>query len=139
MNLKANAYLKSGLEARVMGASPHDLTLMLYKKLNEKLGLSISCLKDWNIDETHTQANIGFHESSDHVIRIAQSFKNQLDPTHDQELAQQLSYLYDFIIFQVREAIKKKDISYLENASEIASDLENMWATIPADLHEKKA
>ena len=138
MKNPASAYNKSGLAAKVMGSTPHELHQMLLDKLCERLNFAqslLSKLVDGSGNNTATMS--AFAEAIDHAYRIVQSFKDALIVDNDEILGKQLSDLYDFMMFHLAEVIQKQDEQSMQHVLKTANELSAMWQTIP-EAHRMK-
>src|SRR5690625_2826377 len=98
-------------------ASGPQLTMMLYN----------GCIKF--IKQSIIDINENDYENKNINIQKAQNIIQELMLTFDQEveISKQILPIYEFIIFQLREANVKNDISYLETALEFVIEFRDTW------------
>ncbi|MFZ5632090.1 MAG: flagellar export chaperone FliS [Bacillota bacterium] len=116
MGLATDPYLQYKQNA-VQGASPGELTLMLYDGLVKFLKLALISMEQND-----------FNRSNNALIR-SQEIVAYLNDTLDYryEISQNLSALYDFMSRRLVEANTKKDAQIAAEVLELAEELRDTW------------
>lgn len=101
-------------------ASGPQLTMMLYN----------GCIKF--IKQSMIDMNEQNYENKNINIQKAQNIVQELMLTLNQELeiSKQMLPIYEFVIFQLREANIKNEISYLETALEFVIEFRDTWKDV---------
>jgi len=101
-------------------ASPGELTLMLYN----------GCIKF--IKQSIKEMNEKDYEAKNKNIQKAQNIIHELMITLDKDVAisKQILPLYDFILFELREANTQNDVSKLESALEFVTEFRDTWKQV---------
>lgn len=118
-----NAYAKTGLESSVASADPHKLISMLFEGAlqaiyNAKNGIMRN-------DTIGKSASI-----SKAIAIIGEGLHASLDKSVGGELAQNLSSLYDYMVFRLVAANLKNDIEILDEVARHLADLKDAWDSI---------
>jgi flagellar protein FliS len=100
-----------------MTASPGELTLMLYD----------GCVKNLRLSKMHIEAKdfIKANEDLQKTQNIICELMRSLDMTYD--ISKQLIQLYDFLIDTIVWANVKKDISKIDEALDLITELRDSW------------
>ena len=103
----------------VTGATPGQLTLMLYNGAIKFIKTAIISIKKKDINGTNNS-----------IIR-AQEIILYLDDTldHQYEISKNLSSLYDYLYRRLVEANIKKDVFIIEEVSSMLEELRDTWMT----------
>jgi len=110
---KANVYKTQ----QIMTASPQELTLMLYNGAIRFVTESIQAIERKDIPKAH--------ETNIKAQNIVREFMNTLDMQY--EVSEGLDKLYDYIEYRLIQANIKKDISQLEEAKGMLTELRDTW------------
>ncbi len=108
-------------EVQVTSASPKDLIILLYEhaiKSAKKAKLSI---KEGNIQQTHNS----LVKSQDIIYELMGS----LNPDAG-DVSKNLYSLYEFVNYTLGQANMKKDLSLIDQAIELLSELKESWEQI---------
>lgn len=113
----ANAY-QAYRNNSVLTSSPQELTLMLYNGAIKFCMQGKQAIEDKNIQEAHR------------LIMRAQDIIEELQITldHQYPIAQEMDRIYDFILYQLREANLSKSPEYLDSATDFIRELRDTWA-----------
>lgn len=104
----------------VLTSSPQELTLMLYNGAIKFCGQARKAMEDRNVSEAHR------------LIMRAQDIIEELQATLDDKypVSEELDRIYDFILYQLREANMAKDPELLDVAVDLIRELRDTWAQI---------
>lgn len=113
----ANAY-QTYRNNSVLTSSPQELTLMLYNGAIKFCMQGKQAIEDKNIQEAHR------------LIMRAQDIIEELQITldHQYPIAQEMDRIYDFILYQLREANMNKSPEHLDSATDFIRELRDTWA-----------
>ena len=117
------AYTKIGIESGVNAADPHKLISMLYE------GALLAIAKARNSILLSDIPAKGAAISQALAI-IDEGLNASLDKSAGGELAQNLSSLYDYMIFRLFTANLKNDVDALNEVSRLLTDLKEAWDSI---------
>lgn len=125
MMFGAKAYATVGLETDVVGASPHELILMLYDGL-------LKCIKD-----ARSSLSTGDVKTKcDHVSKalriVDEGLKAAVDPRVGGDLPGQLMSLYDYLSRELLHASLHNDDARFSACADVAGELRSAWASIAA-------
>ena len=119
----AKAYAAVGLETEVVGASPHELILMLYDGLLKCIRDARTCLAAGDVKR-----------KCDHVTKalriVDEGLKAAIDPRVGGDLPGQLLSLYDYISRELLHASLHNDDQRFSACSDVTSELREAWASI---------
>ncbi len=101
----------------VMGASPGELTLMLYEGCLKFLKLAKSHMEDKNIQEAHNN----LIKAGDIISELMAT----LDTNYD--IAAQIMRIYIYIFEEIREANIKKDSGRISGVIELVEEFKDAW------------
>jgi flagellar protein FliS len=118
-----HAYAKIGLESNVYAADPHKLISMLY----EGALLTIANAKrDILRNDIHAK---GVAISKALAI-IDEGLNASLDKNAGGELAQNLSSLYDYMVYRLFSANLKNDVDILDEVTRLLTEIAGAWDSI---------
>ncbi|MEW6119194.1 MAG: flagellar export chaperone FliS [Pseudomonadota bacterium] len=120
----AHAYAKVGLESGVMGASPHQLIVLLYEGAEHAVRMAIRHIQDGDLQKK--AAAISKASSI-----ILDGLHAALDPAQG-DLARQLGALYDYMNKRIMLAHLKNDPAPLEEVLGLLHELHDAWLQIGA-------
>jgi flagellar secretion chaperone FliS len=118
-----NAYKKVGVESKVIGADPHQLTSMLFHGALER----IANAKDEILRKDIAAKGQSISKA---IAIIGEGLHASLDKRVGGELAQNLSALYDYMVRRLIEANLKNDIAILDEVTELLGGLTEAWDSI---------
>lgn len=123
MMFGAKAYATVGLETDVVGASPHELILMLYDGL-------LKCVKD-----ARNSLKAGDVKAKcDHVTKalriVDEGLKAAVDTRVGGDLPGQLMSLYDYLSRELLQASLHNDDMRFAACADVTSELREAWASI---------
>ncbi|HHX62574.1 MAG TPA: flagellar export chaperone FliS [Epulopiscium sp.] len=112
----ANAYTAYRNNA-VLTSSPHELTLMLYNGAIKFCMQGKQAIEAKNIQEAHR------------LIMRAQDIIEELQITLDRKypVSEELDRIYDFILYQLREANMAKSPEHLDIAADFIREIRDTW------------
>lgn len=104
----------------VLTSSPQELTLMLYNGAIKFCGQAKKAIEDKNISESHR------------LIMRAQDIIEELQITLDDKypISEELNRIYDFVLYELKEANMTKNPDHLDIALDFIRDLRDTWAQI---------
>lgn len=112
----ANAY-QTYQNNSVLTSSPQELTLMLYNGAIKFSGQGKQAIEGENVQEAHK------------LIMKAQAIIEELQVTldHKYPVSEELDRMYDFILYQLREANMEKSTEHLDIATEFMREIRDTW------------
>ncbi|HHX61135.1 MAG TPA: flagellar export chaperone FliS [Epulopiscium sp.] len=112
----SNAYTAYRNNA-VLTSSPHELTLMLYNGAIKFCMQGKQAIENKNIQEAHR------------LIMRAQNIIEELQITLDRKypISEELDRIYDFVLYQLREANMAKDPEQLDIAADFIREIRDTW------------
>ncbi|SCY86386.1 flagellar export chaperone FliS [Alkaliphilus peptidifermentans] len=113
MNNPYNQYKENSIKT----ASPQELTLMLYNGAIKFINQSKIFIEEKNV----SSANEALKRAQD----IIEELNNTLDMKYD--ISDRLRTIYTYILERLREANIKKDITPLNEAMEMVTELRDTW------------
>ena len=72
-------------------------------------------------------------EKAEKISKIAFRLQTCLDLENDNEIAEQLNWLYRFIRYMSKRIQDNEDMNYVQPAFKVASDLKEAWDGIPKE------
>jgi flagellar secretion chaperone FliS len=128
----ANAYKRVRVETGVPNADPHHLVHLLFEELLQAVSNARGSLARKQIPEKCA--------SISRAVRILdEGLKASLNTTRGGELADNLSFLYEYCIKQLTLANVQNDDSALAEVRKLIEPLAQAWAQIsPAELAKAK-
>jgi flagellar protein FliS len=127
MRSSLKSYRKVSLDSEISVASPHRIIQMMFAGGLERLAQSRYAIE--NRDMNNKGLFIG------KAIGIVNGLNNSLNMDEGDEIAGNLSQLYDFIIMKVTEANVKNDTQAIDDAVAVLRTLKEGWDAIPQDMH----
>jgi flagellar secretion chaperone FliS len=118
-----NAYKKIGVESKVIGADPHQLTSMLF---HGALARIANAKSEMNRKDIAAKGQ----SISKAIAIIGEGLHASLDKKVGGELAQNLSALYDYMVRRLIEANLKNDAAILDEVSGLLGGLAEAWDSI---------
>lgn len=118
-----NAYKKIGVESKVIGADPHQLTSMLFHGALER----IANAKDEILRNDIAAKGQSISKA---IAIIGEGLHASLDKRVGGELAQNLSALYDYMVRRLTEANLKNDTAILDEVSILLGGIADAWDSI---------
>ncbi|WP_027705941.1 flagellar export chaperone FliS [Zymobacter palmae] len=119
----AQAYATVGLETAVMGASPHQLIVLLYDGLEKALNRAL-----WALDEGKV-AERGMAISKAITI-LDNGLDAALDMEKGGELSENLHNLYGYMSRTLLKANIKVDRNSIEHVADMVNDIATAWRSI---------
>lgn len=126
MNIRS-AYQTAGLEAEILGSSPHRLIKLLFDGAFAYIGKARQHMQTGNVQgkaEAITRA----------VDLISRGLRASLNLNEGGELAQSLDDLYEYIGLQLVKAHLQNDPTLLDEAEKILWQLADAWEKIGKDV-----
>lgn len=118
-----NAYAKTGIESGVTSADPHKLISMLF----EGALLAIANAKNGIIRNDIPAKGASISKA---IAIIGEGLHASLDKSVGGELTQNLSFLYDYMVFRLVAANLKNDIEILDEVASHLAELKDAWDSI---------
>jgi len=115
-------YRKTGLQAKVSEADPHQLIALLLDGACQRIALASACLGRGDI------ARKGAAISG--ACAIIAHLNQSLDHAAGGEIAERLSALYDFLLRHLTQANAMNDAGALEESLEILGGIQSAWNAI---------
>lgn len=122
MNVR-NAYQAAGLEAEILGSSPHRLIMLLFEGAFAYIAQAKTHMAAGNVvakAEAITRA----------VDVISRGLRSSLNIRDGGELAQALDDLYEYIGLQLVKAHMQNNPALLDEATALLRQLSDAWAQI---------
>ncbi|HEY1328099.1 MAG TPA: flagellar export chaperone FliS [Casimicrobiaceae bacterium] len=119
----AQAYTRIGLETGVAAASPQRLIVMLYDGALAAIVDARAHLRDGRTDQKGRSIGKA-------ISIVDQGLKAALDVSQGGAIAQQLMDLYDYIGRLLLQANLGNDVTRLEEAHRLLSELRGAWAML---------
>lgn len=126
MNIRS-AYQTAGLEAEILGSSPHRLIKLLFDGAFAYIGKARQHMLAGNVQgkaEAITRA----------VDLISRGLRASLNLNEGGELAQSLDDLYEYIGLQLVKAHLQNDPALLDDAEKLLWQLADAWEKIGKDV-----
>jgi len=125
MSHARNAYGAVHRATQIEGASPHELTRLLYQSAISRVTMARTHLERKNRPE--------FHRSIDKTLAIVHELQGSLlDPEQD-ALSSQLFGLYAYVTEQLLQANRCQDDESLASALDVLVTLHDAWIQISPD------
>lgn len=128
MNRKTVSQIGSkAATARVEGASPHELILILFDYGIEKLAAAQHACREQN-----------FTEKARHLCaasNIINGLKALTDEENGGDIAGNLQMLYSFSVRELRYADQNNDPRTIQEVTDLMTLLRSAWLEIPAEYH----
>ena len=121
-----NHYQKVGVEARVSSSDPHNLVVMLFDGLLEKLARAGGAISRGNISEKG--------EALSAAIKIIDGLRASLDYEKGGEIASNLGAMYDYMERRLLEANTNSDATIVAEVVSLVKQVKVGWDAIPAEL-----
>ena len=119
----ATAYRQTGIDTGVLGASPHQLIVLLFEGAIIATGTAMA--------QMHNGDMAGKGKSISHAIEIVSNgLSASLDTDKGGEIAHNLAALYDYIGRQLVAANLKNDPQRLQEVSKLLTELKEAWTSI---------
>jgi len=115
-------YRKTGLQAKVSEADPHQLISLLLDGACQRIALASACLGQGDIARKGT-AIAG-------ACAIIGHLNETLDHAAGGEIAERLSALYDWLLRHLTEANLRNDAAALQESLEILGGIQSAWNAI---------
>ena len=129
------AYAKSSLDSKVFGETPHGLVKLLLQKLCEKLSVAHELLTQKESNQNQVEITIKIATALGVASDIVQALSDSLVKMDENELYDQLSYLYAHVQYQILMANMHQKPEPIVQSLTIAKNLLEAWESIPAELH----
>ncbi|MBB1428532.1 flagellar export chaperone FliS [Shewanella sp. SG44-2] len=127
MRSSLQSYRKVSLDSELSVASPHRIIQMMFAGGLERLAQSRYAIE--NDDLKNKGIYIG------KAVGIVNGLNNSLNMDEGDEIAGNLSQLYDFIIMKITEANLKNDTQAIDDAVAVLRTLKEGWDAIPQHQH----
>ncbi|MFT7128648.1 MAG: flagellar protein FliS [Gammaproteobacteria bacterium] len=123
---KLSLYKQVELDARVHGASPHKLILMLFDGALAALEGAKLAIENADIQRKSEYIN--------HVSSILAGLRDSLNVDVESDLPNQLDRLYEYMQRQVFEVHVRNDCQQLEEIQRLLLTVKSGWSGISADV-----
>jgi len=124
-------YRKTGLQAKVSEASPHQLITLLLDGACQRIALAEACIGQGDIARKG-KAITG-------ACAIIAHLNECLDHAAGGEIAAHLSSLYDWLLAHLTQANAANDVNALQEALEILEGIQTAWKAIGTTPHAMTA
>jgi len=124
-SLAANAYARVNLESGVMGASPHQLIILLYEGAELAVRMAIRHIQDGELMKKADAIS-----KADCILR--EGLRAALDSQRGGPLAQQLDALYDYMGKRILLGHLRNDPAPLLEVLGLLRELREAWQQIGA-------
>jgi len=115
-------YRRTGLQAKVSEASPHQLIALLLDGACQRIALAEACLGHGDIVRKG-QAIAG-------ACAIIAHLNESLDHAAGGEIAERLSSLYDWLVHHLTQANAANDAAALRESLDILGGIQSAWTAI---------
>lgn len=122
MNVR-NAYQTAGLEAEILGSSPHRLIMLLFQGAYACIDQAKEHMAAGNVQEKAAAVTKA-------VDIISRGLRSSLNIKDGGELAQSLDDLYEYIGLQLVKGHLQNDPALLDEAKELLHQIGDAWAQI---------
>ena len=119
----AQAYATVGLETAVMGASPHQLIVLLFDGLQKALKRALWALDEGNVAERGMAI-------SKAITILDNGLNAALDMEKGGELSENLHNLYGYMSRTLLKANMKVDRKAIEHVAGMVNDVASAWRSI---------
>jgi flagellar protein FliS len=126
MNSPAASYARVGVETGVMGASRHQLVLMLFNGAQLAVTMAVSHLDAGNVPEKGSAITRA-------IDIISNGLRASLDLNAGGDLAQRLDSLYEYMSARLLYANIRNDAAALKEVSGLLGELKEAWEEIADD------
>lgn len=117
------AYKSAGLEAKVLGSSPHELIRLLFDG-------ALSYLAQARQHMLARDLPAKSHAFARAIEIISHGLRSSLDRQAGGDLAQSLDDLYGYISLQLLKAQMDDDLDKLDEAAKLLGELADAWGQI---------
>ncbi|MGB0893317.1 MAG: flagellar export chaperone FliS [Parashewanella sp.] len=124
------SYRQVSVHSQLTEASPHKITQMLFAGALEKIALSRYAIEQNDI------ASKGMHIGK--AIDIVEGLRSTL-VMDDEDIGQNLSNLYEFMLDGLLQANVNNDIQMLDDVSGLLRTIKEGWDAIPQEMHHMTA
>jgi len=124
-NAALDAYRQVGVRGGVDEANPYRLIQMLMEGALDRISQARGYLEREEIGPKGEQ--IG------RAVNIIDSLRAMLDPSHNQELAERLEQLYDYMCRRLTEANLQNDAEKLDEVARLMREIKAGWDAIPQE------
>ena len=121
------SYRKVSVDSDLTVASPHRIIQMLMAGALERLAQAKLAIEQGNIEQRGIL--IG------KAIGIVNGLNGSLNIDADEQVAGNLSQLYDFMLIRMSEANINNDVSAIDDVTKVLKTIKEGWDAIPADQH----
>jgi len=120
-------YRKTGIQARVSEADPHQLIALLLEGACQRIRVAQACLRQ----EPLAQAELARKgKAIAGACAIIAHLNDTLDHAAGGEIAERLAALYDWLLRHLTQANAMNDATALQESLEILDGIQSAWAAI---------
>ena len=112
-------------------AKAHDVDIIEIKGTEPEYKIEIEDLK--KVLFTDLAVTNDSKEKAEKISKIAFRLQSCLDLENDNEIAEQLNWLYRFIRYMSKRIQDNEDMNYVQPAFKVASELKEAWDGIPEE------
>ena len=118
-----DAYRKTDIEAKILGASPHQLILFMLEEVNRLLSRAMLYISQKNIPKRWAML-------SKAIEIISTGLRSAINHDVDKDISDNLDMLYEYMITQLIQANIKNDADLIERIINLNKDLIAAWCSI---------
>ncbi len=122
MNVQ-NAYRSAGVEAEILGSSPHRLIKLLFDGALAYIAQAKQHMQNGNVQEKSASVTRA-------IDIISRGLRASLDLNAGGDLAKSLDELYEYIALQILKAQMQNDTALLDEAAHLLQELGDAWSQI---------
>ena len=122
MNVQ-NAYRSAGVEAEILGSSPHRLIKLLFDGALAYIAQAKQHMQSGNVQEKSASVTRA-------IDIISRGLRASLDLNAGGDLAKSLDELYEYIALQILKAQMQNDTALLDEAAHLLQELGDAWSQI---------
>lgn len=119
---KLSLYKQVDLDARVEGASPHQLILILFEEVIAAIKRSIIAMESGDLEQKGLQIN--------RATKILTGLRESLDVGIESDLPHQLDRLYEYMQRTLYEAHRENDLKKLKEIMDLLLTIKSGWEGI---------
>lgn len=107
---------------QILNASPKKLVVLLYDGCIKNMKLAELSIKENKLDQAHT----ALIKSQDIIAELAST----LNKEQGGQVAQDLNDIYEYLMINLIEANRTKDVTIIQKNREMIEELREAWAEI---------
>jgi flagellar protein FliS len=120
-NLKA--YNKVNIESSIMGASPHQIIVMMFDGALQSIAIAKGAIERKDLELKS--------KSITKFIDIMSALRNSLDFDAEPVVSKRFDDLYAYCIDRIHDVSLKLEVAGIDEVTELLKPLRNAWADMP--------